>query len=843
MPDSKLKPLADSTSELKSNVAAASTVEKKFHPLQNISIRGRVYLGFVCMVVIMITFAGIRANQLNQTIHRYTYTISSVLSRQQYQANLITAIRHLRFYNLAHSSVTMDEDSAARTQWFTQTRYEYIDSIHRYAGLLHNNVVNDGLLTSQEKAYRINIINQLLYTLRYHYTPVVYDLIEAVDSNDQNIIEDAINLTIPIGEELSYLGYRLRDLTFDFTQSTLNHTDAVNARESRQFMIITIIGLLLAVSIAIALAESSQMPIKMLRTKLKEVTGSNIRQDIRIHSKDDFGQLSHDIAEMIDNIFEANKTVTLADYLDLKIYVTNQQNQLLYVNQKFADFTEIDPDNLENTPCFTLPQQTEECSFCSWKDLIGKPIGTTVEIPMFYEKKLGSYLKGRSVLISWPDGQLANLRYLHDASLDKENIDLAEKFETELKDALEKAEAAMAIKTNFVANISHEIRTPLNSVIGFTELAQSENENIDPGTKKYLERIKYNATDLLGIFDSILNLSKIDTDNIRLEEVLFTPEDIFNECVYAVTTPAAAKDISLITDSSTCKGLTIVGDPTLLKQVLMNLLSNCVRFTDIGVVRASMQLINTTSNFASISFEISDTGIGMTQQQVQEIFDPFHQMDNSATRSYGGVGVGLTITRRLIAATGSKINVQSQLNVGTRFQFTINYKLPKSHKKEVPAEIDKPNFTQGDILIVDDNEMNQEVARQHLKRVGLASEIVNNGQEAVDIVKARQEAGQKPYDIIFMDIHMPVMDGLEASRQITALNTGANIVALTANASTTLTEEYKDVGMVEYLGKPFTAKQLWVILLKYLTPGLDGEKPPEDVSYLKTMLAARDDFS
>jgi CheY-like chemotaxis protein len=214
----------------------------------------------------------------------------------------------------------------------------------------------------------------------------------------------------------------------------------------------------------------------------------------------------------------------------------------------------------------------------------------------------------------------------------------------------------------------------------------------------------------------------------------------------------------------------------------------------------------------------------MSAQQVARIFEPFIQADSSTTRNYGGTGLGLAIAKNIVALMGGKLTVESTQGVGSTFSFEIAFELTDAASGvSDPSDsnlssITKPRFDDGLILICDDNNMNREVVCEHLARVGIKTMVAENGKEGVEIVKARMQSGEKPFDLILMDIFMPVMDGIEAATAITALSTGIPIVAMTANIMVSEIERYKKNGMPDFLGKPFTSKELWRLLLKYLTP-------------------------
>jgi len=380
------------------------------------------------------------------------------------------------------------------------------------------------------------------------------------------------------------------------------------------------------------------------------------------------------------------------------------------------------------------------------------------------------------------------------------------------------AEDANRTKSLFLANMSHEIRTPMNSIIGFSELAQYG--DIPNKTREYLVNIQESAEWLLKIINDILDISKIESGKIVLEHIPFDLPDIFAHCQSSIIPKIKEKGIALYCYAEPSVGKKLLGDPVRLRQVLTNLLSNAVKFTNVGTVKLLASIESSDEKSVTINFEVKDSGIGMSEEQITMIFDPFMQGDDSITRRFGGTGLGLTITKNIIELMGGTLCVESALGVGSKFRFQLKFDLiddeaNNTAEKIMVNEFEKPNF-KGEILICEDNSLNQQVICGHLARVGLSTVVAHNGREGVDIVEQRAKYGKKPFDLIFMDIHMPVMDGLEAASKIAEFKTKTPIVALTANIMSNDMELYRISGMAECLGKPFTAKELWRCLVKYI---------------------------
>ena len=389
-------------------------------------------------------------------------------------------------------------------------------------------------------------------------------------------------------------------------------------------------------------------------------------------------------------------------------------------------------------------------------------------------------------------------------------------------DGLRKAaEAASISKSTFLANMSHEIRTPMNSIVGFSELALDD--DVSPKTRDYISKIQINAEWLLQIINDILDISKIESGKMELENIPFDMHELFTSCRTLIMPKAVEKGISLYFYAEPSIGRMPVGDPTRLRQVLVNLLSNAVKFTRTGMIKLNAALKSSDETGISMHFEVKDSGIGMTSEQINKIFDPFIQAESGTTRQYGGTGLGLSITKNIVEMMGGKLFVESTLGVGSKFSFDLTFNTIEVSKndiftpKVILKELEKPAF-EGEILLCEDNTMNQQIICEHLARVGLKTIVAENGKIGVDMVQGRIAKGEKQFDLVLMDMHMPVMDGLEASHKILALNSAIPIVAMTANIMSNDRDIYKSHGINDCVGKPFTSQELWRCLMKYFKP-------------------------
>jgi signal transduction histidine kinase/ActR/RegA family two-component response regulator len=383
----------------------------------------------------------------------------------------------------------------------------------------------------------------------------------------------------------------------------------------------------------------------------------------------------------------------------------------------------------------------------------------------------------------------------------------------ELEEALLRAQAASEAKSEFLANMSHELRTPMNGVLGMIDITLES--RLAPEQREQLETAQQCAYSLLALLNDILDLSKIEAGKMALEKIPFNLRVMLDECVKSQLPRAARNRIAIYADVKPSAPEEIVGDPLRIRQIVANLLSNAVKFTAEGSVRVRMSA-KTCGQDLLLEITVKDTGVGIPADKLPYIFDKFTQADGSVSRKYGGTGLGLAITRKLVEMHGGTIHVESEPGRGSAFHVALKCEVSAARPRRAPEPVSEspsaaPNTAR--ILVVEDNAVNQKVVVTVLRKRGFTIEIASDGRDAIAKLK---QAG--PFDLVLMDVQMPVLDGLETTRAIRLEKRWRTlpIVAMTAHAMNGDRERCLEAGMNGYISKPVQAGHLLTVVDQYV---------------------------
>jgi signal transduction histidine kinase len=548
--------------------------------------------------------------------------------------------------------------------------------------------------------------------------------------------------------------------------------------------------------------------------------GESIPYDIqlsRLKHRDDYVAVAygHDIRE----IKAANEKLREAEVteksLDTLKYILNGVDSIIYVTVPntgeilfMNDFTKKSFDikgDCEGLLCYNIFQvgMTGICDFCPCHSLNNDPNG--VVIWESHNEKTGRIYRHTDRYIEWPGKKIAHLQH---------TVDI-----TELVLANERAIQASQAKSAFLANMSHEIRTPMNAIIGMVAIGKSA---VNTERKNYcLEKIQDASKHLLGVINDILDMSKIEANKFELSFIEFNFERLIQNVVTVMGFRVEEKKqvFDVFCDPNIPE--TLIGDDQRIAQVITNLLGNAIKFTpEEGIITLEAHLEKERSDICVLKISVSDTGIGINDEQLQNLFLSFQQADNNTARKYGGTGLGLAISKNIVEMMGGQIWVNSEIGKGSTFSFTINVKRGHDASKQLPDEeivVDLSGIFAGyRILLAEDTEINCEIVKSLLEETNIEIDCAMNGIEAVDMFKEAHDI----YSLIFMDIQMPEMDGLEATQRIRALDLPKAktipIIAMTANVFKEDVEKCVEAGMNGHVGKPINIDEVVGVLNKHL---------------------------
>ncbi len=531
-----------------------------------------------------------------------------------------------------------------------------------------------------------------------------------------------------------------------------------------------------------------------------------------------------------------NRVRSALDTLAEGLMVLDSKGQIVLVNSAFAEILRIEPEELLGKTASRLPwvtvddhqRPTEfpwEASISSGTAREGDMLGLldATEDDSDPESSMRVFLVNSSPVAGHPGGAgvLVSL----------EDITQLENTRAELTRAKEAAEAANKAKSSFLANMSHEIRTPMNAILGFTDVLRRGMAKDESSQRRHLETIHSSGTHLLNLINDILDLSKVESGRLEIEETDCSPQDVGADVVNVLRFPAHHKGIMLTFESDGPVPTKVRSDPARLRQILTNLVGNAVKFTEKGSVRL---VVSYDRDATQLLFKVIDTGVGMPQESLERIFSPFAQADSSVTRRFGGTGLGLSISRRFARVMGGDVVAESELGVGSTFTVSVHADLVEGGQfvdwgdDNATGEADQDvndscvRLPNARILVVEDGEENCELLKLVLEEAGAVVALAHDGEEGVE------KGLRDDYDAILMDMQMPKMDGYEATATLRAQGLTMPIIALTAHAMKGDDAKCFEAGCSSFLTKPINIDLLLETLAKTIQVSLaaDDTAPP-----------------
>ncbi|UCD77922.1 MAG: response regulator, partial [Desulfobacterales bacterium] len=512
---------------------------------------------------------------------------------------------------------------------------------------------------------------------------------------------------------------------------------------------------------------------------------------------------------------ELRKLSLATEHSPASVVITDRKGTIEYVNARFCDVTGYSAEEAIGQNPRILKSGNLAPAFYKqlWDTILD---GKTWRGDFINKKKNGEeYWESASISpIQNDEGEITHFVAV------KQDITERKKMEAELIQAKHAADDANKAKGDFLANMSHEIRTPMNAVIGMTHLALKT--NLTPKQRDYLKKIQSSANSLLGIINDILDFSKIEAGKLDMEAVDFNLDDVLDNLASLVTVKAQEKEnLEVLFAAAPDVPRYLVGDPLRLGQVLINLANNAVKFTESGEIVVSIEKAATQQDQVTLKFAVSDTGIGLTEEQKSKLFQSFSQADTSTTRKFGGTGLGLAISKKLVGMMGGEIWVESEYGRGTTFHFTADFGVGKEKaRKHFAVATDLRGMR---VLVVDDNVTSRVILKELLESLSFEVELAASGEEGITEIENADR--DKPFELVIMDWKMPRMDGIEAATRIKrhpSLKKIPTVILVTAYGREEVMKKAENAGLDGFLIKPVNASVLFDAIMQAF-----GEELPE----------------
>jgi len=549
--------------------------------------------------------------------------------------------------------------------------------------------------------------------------------------------------------------------------------------------------------------------IQHLRAKTGQVAGGDVTVVVHDDHKDSIGGLSRNFNLMVKSIRDR---MEYANSLKLGIsdpfFTVDPEMNVVFINEAAARLTGLSREEAIGMPCC----EVFHSSACEQKCPVKRALETdeaTVGQRVTLKNRKGREIPAMSssALLKDSSGKvLGGFEILRDLTAEVEAEERLQDAYLREEKAKQAAEAATIAKSEFLANMSHEIRTPMNGVIAAAELALSE--KMPPRAVRYLEIIQSSAYYLLGIINDILDFSKIEADRLDLETRPFLLDEVIDRITDVFMTEAAGKRIELLVDIDLEAPNALIGDPLRLQQILKNLVSNAVKFTDIGgIILVRVTESEKSADRTTLTFSVKDTGIGIAPKYLSRLFKPFTQADTSSTREYEGTGLGLTICKRLVEMMGGKIWVESELGKGSTFSFTVCFNRQSANEKQ--KLVPPPDIQHLNVLVVDDCADSRLIMQKMLESFGLRVKLVSSGEESLKALE-ENKTREEPFELVVIDWLMPGLGGIETSKRIRKdLKLTIPIILMTAFGKENEMLDAEKAGINAFLTKPIHQSTLF----------------------------------